>query len=204
MSFVMTRSIFSRSLGCSEEPRVKLVILKVIIILMDSGITVEEEPFVLVVVMFQLLSCSWRQYLSHASYRLVQESFFGLTGARLDGAEMLACGLATQYVFSTLTCDAKLTNIPLTMHPTYHRMSLLDREGTDGAGDWISATIQALKNASPASLKISCLSREYRMWQPWGLEEMKDSMVERGRSKASTKGKLACFSNGGKAVKWRR
>ncbi|CAN6855181.1 unnamed protein product [Brassica oleracea] len=64
------------------------------------------------------------------------------------------------------------------------------REGTDGA------TIQALKNASPASLKIS--------WQPWRLEEMKDSMVERGRSKASTKGKLACFSNGGKAVKWRR
>ncbi|CAA7017532.1 unnamed protein product [Microthlaspi erraticum] len=57
--------------------------------------------------------------------------YVGLTGARLDGAEMLACGLATHFVPST------------------------EREATQ-PDDWISTTIGALKKASPASLKI-CL-----------------------------------------------
>jgi 3-hydroxyisobutyryl-CoA hydrolase len=56
-------------------------------------------------------------------------------------------------------------------------ISALEREATQEADGWISATIQALKKGSPASLKISlrsiregrlqgvgqCLIREYRM-----------------------------------------
>ncbi|KAL0747249.1 hypothetical protein Bca101_029251 [Brassica carinata] len=146
----MTRSIFSRSLGCSLRRA----------FCAGGG---DVSAVVLFVTSDKVSNFEWFQnYSVHGRFRIAientvfdvhvddsqvcsyhfKESFFGLTGARLDGAEMLACGLATQYVFST--------------------------------------------------------------WQPWGLEEMKDSMVERGRSKASTKGKLACFSNGGKAVKWRR
>ncbi|KAF3563639.1 hypothetical protein DY000_02011848 [Brassica cretica] len=162
ISFVMTRSIFSRSLGCSEEPRMKLCYPQV-----NHYPNAQWNNFatgrafcagggdVSAVVNYVSNFELFQNYSVHGRFRIAientvfdvhvddsQESFFGLTGARLDGAGMLACGLATQYVFST--------------------------------------------------------------WQPWRLEEMKDSMVERGRSKASTKGKLACFSNGGKAVKWRR
>uniref|UniRef100_A0A2N9EKQ1 3-hydroxyisobutyryl-CoA hydrolase n=1 Tax=Fagus sylvatica TaxID=28930 RepID=A0A2N9EKQ1_FAGSY len=79
--------------------------------------------------------------------------YVGLTGTRLDGAEMLACGLATHFVPSE------------------------ESEALNKKDDWISATIQSLKGASPTSLKISlrsirqgrlqgvgqCLVREYRM-----------------------------------------
>ncbi|KAK8604776.1 hypothetical protein V6N13_082249 [Hibiscus sabdariffa] len=79
--------------------------------------------------------------------------YVGLSGARLDGAEMLACGLATHFVPSA------------------------EREVVHRRDDWISATIQTLKMASPTSLKIflrsirvgrfqgvgPCLVREYRM-----------------------------------------
>nr|QWJ73356.1 3-hydroxyisobutyryl-CoA hydrolase 1-3 [Isatis tinctoria] len=140
--------------------------------------------------------------------------YVGLTGARLDGAEMLACGLATHFVPSTrLTAlEADLCRVGSsdptfvstildahTQHPrlkhqsAYHRLDVIDRcfsrrtveeiisalerENTQEKDDWISATIRALKKASPASLKISlrsiregrlqgvgkCLIREYRM-----------------------------------------
>ncbi|KAH9733654.1 3-hydroxyisobutyryl-CoA hydrolase 1 [Citrus sinensis] len=79
--------------------------------------------------------------------------YVGLTGARLDGAEMRACGLATHFVPSS------------------------ESESTNRADAWISDAIQSLKKASPTSLKISlrsiregrlqgvgqCLIREYRM-----------------------------------------
>ncbi|KAF3560012.1 hypothetical protein F2Q69_00011802 [Brassica cretica] len=137
--------------------------------------------------------------------------YVGLTGARLDGAEMLACGLATHFVPSTRltaleadlcrvgsndpdTFSSKILNAytqhpHLKQHSAYHRhvldvidkcfsrrtveeiISALERD------EWISATLRALKKASPASLKISlrsiregrfqevgeCLIREYRM-----------------------------------------
>uniref|UniRef100_M4FFU4 3-hydroxyisobutyryl-CoA hydrolase n=1 Tax=Brassica campestris TaxID=3711 RepID=M4FFU4_BRACM len=162
--------------------------------------------------------------------------YVGLTGARLDGAEMLACGLATHFVPSTrLTAlEADLCRVgssdpvtyastildAYTQHPhpkqksACHRqifngnlchqflisinfslcrldvidkcfsrrtveeiISALEREATHKPDDWISATIGALKKASPASLKISlrsiregrlqglgqCLIRENRM-----------------------------------------
>ncbi|CAH8354086.1 unnamed protein product [Eruca vesicaria subsp. sativa] len=140
--------------------------------------------------------------------------YVGLTGARLDGSEMLACGLATHYLPSTrLTAlEAELCRVDssdptfvstildaysqkphLKQQSAYHRLDVIDRcfsgrtveeiiaalerENTHGGDEWISATIQALKKASPASLKISlrsiregrlqgvgqCLSREYRM-----------------------------------------
>ncbi|XP_020881302.1 3-hydroxyisobutyryl-CoA hydrolase 1 isoform X1 [Arabidopsis lyrata subsp. lyrata] len=143
-----------------------------------------------------------------------KREYVGLTGARLDGAEMLACGLATHFVPSTrLTAlEADLCRVgsndptfastilnAYTQHPrlkpqsAYHRLDVIDRcfsrrtveeiisalerEATQEADGWISATIQALKKASPASLKISlrsiregrlqgvgqCLIREYRM-----------------------------------------
>ncbi|KAK2976741.1 hypothetical protein RJ640_024148 [Escallonia rubra] len=140
--------------------------------------------------------------------------YVGLTGARLDGAEMLACGLATHFVPSE-----RLTSLEEALHkvdsgdsmvvsaiieefsllPTlkeksaYHRLDIIDRcfsrrtieeilsalesEAEKSKDDWLSLTIQALKKASPTSLKISlrsiregrlqgvgqCLVREYRM-----------------------------------------
>ncbi|KAH9621535.1 hypothetical protein KSS87_005862 [Heliosperma pusillum] len=79
--------------------------------------------------------------------------YVGLTGARLDGPEMLACGLATHYVPST------------------------ESEAGKRSDGWTVAALQSLKKASPTSLKISlesirqgrlqgigqCLRREYRM-----------------------------------------
>nr|VDD14090.1 unnamed protein product [Brassica rapa] len=163
-----------------------------------------------------------------ASYFLSRLSGFfgeyvGLTGARLNGAEMLACGLATHFVPSTrLTAlQADLCKVgssdPVTFastildaytqhtHPERQSafcrqvlssffsldvinrcfsrrtieeiMSALEIEATHKPDDWISATIGALKKASPASLKITlrsiregrvqgvgqCLIREDRM-----------------------------------------
>ncbi|CAN6826929.1 unnamed protein product [Brassica oleracea] len=143
--------------------------------------------------------------------------YVGLTGARLDGAEMLACGLATHFVPSTRltaleadlcrvgsndpdTFSSKILNAytqhpNLKQHSAYHRhvldvidkcfsrrtveeiISALEREAIQEPDEWISATLRALKKASPASLKISlrsiregrfqevgeCLIREYRM-----------------------------------------
>ncbi|KAK9911351.1 hypothetical protein M0R45_035267 [Rubus argutus] len=111
--------------------------------------------------------------------------YVGLTGARLDGAEMLTCGLATHFVPST--------HPALKDKSAYHRMdvinkcfsrrtveeifSALEAEAANGENDWLLTTIQSLKKASPMSLKISlrsiregrlqgvgqCLVREYRM-----------------------------------------
>ncbi|XP_013635346.1 PREDICTED: probable 3-hydroxyisobutyryl-CoA hydrolase 3 isoform X1 [Brassica oleracea var. oleracea] len=141
--------------------------------------------------------------------------YVGLTGARLDGAEMLACGLATHFVPSTRltaleadlcrvgsndpdTFSSKILNAytqhpHLKQHSAYHRLDVIDkcfsrrtveeiisaleREAIQEPDEWISATLRALKKASPASLKISlrsiregrfqevgeCLIREYRM-----------------------------------------
>ncbi|KAL1188003.1 putative 3-hydroxyisobutyryl-CoA hydrolase 3 [Cardamine amara subsp. amara] len=140
--------------------------------------------------------------------------YVGLTGARLDGAEMLACGLATHFVpsvrlaaleenlcrvgssdpnFVSTILDAYTQHPHLKQKSAYHMLdaidrcfskrtieeiiSALEREATQEPNDWISSTIQALKKASPSSLKISlrsiregrlqgvgqCLIREYRM-----------------------------------------
>ncbi|KAL6501687.1 3-hydroxyisobutyryl-CoA hydrolase 1 [Orobanche gracilis] len=146
--------------------------------------------------------------------------YVGLTGARLDGAEMLACGLATHFVqskkFPTLeealvkadSGDPKVisstigefSEIPnLKENSIYHSgsrsswlktinkcfskrtieeiIAALEREASEKNDDWISSVIQALKQASPTSLKISlrsiregrlqgigkCLVREFRM-----------------------------------------
>ncbi|KAM0055180.1 putative enoyl-CoA hydratase/isomerase, HIBYL-CoA-H type, NAD(P)-binding domain superfamily [Helianthus debilis subsp. tardiflorus] len=105
--------------------------------------------------------------------------YVGLTGARLDGAEMLACGLATHFVplekLSSLEdalCKATIgdpkiiNNIILhdfsNKNPTLKEKSHYFRyeEGDKNMDDWISwtMTIQALKKASPTSLKISLRS----------------------------------------------
>ncbi|XP_044492522.1 3-hydroxyisobutyryl-CoA hydrolase 1-like [Mangifera indica] len=140
--------------------------------------------------------------------------YVGLTGGRLDGAEMLASGLATHFVPSSrlFSLEEALCKIDSTDpaviseiidkyseqpylkdHSAYHRMDVIDkcfsrrtveeilcsleRVGIDKADSWITNTIQALKKASPTSLKISlrsiregrlqgvgqCLVREYRM-----------------------------------------
>ncbi|KAF3447588.1 hypothetical protein FNV43_RR12775 [Rhamnella rubrinervis] len=140
--------------------------------------------------------------------------YVGLTGSRLDGAEMFACGLATHFVPSTrlslleeALCKVNSSDPAIissiideySQQPflreksAYHRLDVIDkcfsqrtieeivstleREAINDADDWISATIQTLKKASPMSLKISlrsiregrlqgvgrCLVREYRM-----------------------------------------
>ncbi|KAK3015581.1 hypothetical protein RJ639_006611 [Escallonia herrerae] len=198
--------------------------------------------------------------------------YVGLTGARLDGAEMVACGLATHFMPSE-----RLTSLEEALHkvdsgdsmvvsaiieefsllPTlkeksaYHRvrnlmdfdglrllftaeflffkslllcrldiidrcfssrtieeiLSALESEADKSKDDWLSLTIQALKKASPTSLKISlrsiregrlqgvgqCLVRDYRMvcsvmrgkvskdffeWEPSRLDLITDSMAD--------------------------
>ncbi|KAM0027442.1 putative 3-hydroxyisobutyryl-CoA hydrolase [Helianthus debilis subsp. tardiflorus] len=121
--------------------------------------------------------------------------YVGLTGARLDGAEMLACGLATHFVplekLSSLedalckatTSDPKIINNiilhdfsnknPMLKEKShYFRLKTINScfsrktveeiisalEGDKNMDDWISWTIQALKKASPTSLKISLRS----------------------------------------------
>ncbi|KAG9150092.1 hypothetical protein Leryth_026004 [Lithospermum erythrorhizon] len=140
--------------------------------------------------------------------------YLGLTGSRLDGPEMLACGLATNYVPSeklpfliealhrldssdpaVITAVLNdFSEVPsLKEKSAYHWLSVintcfsrktveeilssLERKLEKNQDDWIASTIQALKKASPTSLKISlrsiregrlqgigkCLTREYRM-----------------------------------------
>ncbi|KAJ0579681.1 putative 3-hydroxyisobutyryl-CoA hydrolase [Helianthus annuus] len=88
--------------------------------------------------------------------------YVGLTGARLDGAEMLACGLATHFVplevltikFATVCCRLKTINSCFSRRTVEEIISALE-EGDKNMDNWISWTIQALKKASPTSLKIS-------------------------------------------------
>ncbi|KAL3739085.1 hypothetical protein ACJRO7_020477 [Eucalyptus globulus] len=140
--------------------------------------------------------------------------YLGLTGARLDGAEMLACGLATHFVPSVelLSLEAALHSVDssdqaiisavigeyselpmLEKQSAYNRLdvinrcfsrrtvedilSALEQEATNEVDDWIQASLQSLKKASPISLKISlrsiregrlqgvgqCLVREHRI-----------------------------------------
>lgn len=140
--------------------------------------------------------------------------YVGLAGARLDGPEMLACGLATHFVpsaklalleaalYRANSADPTMissiideySEVPnLKEQSAYNRLDVIDRcfsrrtveeilsalerEAISMKDDWISATIQSLKKASPTSLKISlrsirggrlqgvgqCLIREYRM-----------------------------------------
>ncbi|GAA0169744.1 hydrolase [Lithospermum erythrorhizon] len=140
--------------------------------------------------------------------------YLGLTGSRLDGPEMLACGLATNYVPSeklpfliealhrldssdpaVITAVLNdFSEVPsLKEKSAYHWLSVintcfsrktveeiltsLESKLEKNQDDWIASTIQALKKASPTSLKISlrsiregrlqgigkCLTREYRM-----------------------------------------
>ncbi|KAG2563024.1 3-hydroxyisobutyryl-CoA hydrolase 1-like isoform X2 [Panicum virgatum] len=154
-----------------------------------------------------------------ASYFLSRlPGFYGeyvaLAGARLDGAEMLACGLATHFVRSNrlplLEESLKKVDTSNTFvicgiidqfaeHPSLKEnsslkrleiinkcfskrtieeiISALEQVASNVADQWVTATIQSLKKASPTSLKITlrsiregrtqtvgdCLRREYRM-----------------------------------------
>ncbi|KAG2327514.1 hypothetical protein Bca52824_010242 [Brassica carinata] len=121
---------------------------------------------------------------SHPSCLLRLGEYVGLTGARLDGAEMLACGLATHFVPSTRlnALEADLCRLgssdPVTFSSTilnaYTQLDVIDRcisrrtvediistlerEAIQEPDEWILATIRALKKASPASLKITLRS----------------------------------------------
>ncbi|CAL5331188.1 unnamed protein product [Camellia sinensis] len=107
--------------------------------------------------------------------------YVGLTGSRLDGAEMLACGLATHFVSSVrlslleeALCKVNSSDpdiISATIHEFSQQPSLKEkssynreREAVNSTDNWISSTIKSLKTASPTSLKISLRSiREGRV-----------------------------------------
>lgn len=127
--------------------------------------------------------------------------YVGLTGARLDGAEMLACGLATHFVPSPKlslleeslckvgTSDPTAVSAIINTYSeqpflkedsVFNRMnainkffsrktveeilSSLEMEAESKTDNWISATLQTLKKASPTSLKIFLrLIRECRL-----------------------------------------
>ncbi|XP_048228477.1 3-hydroxyisobutyryl-CoA hydrolase 1-like isoform X2 [Ricinus communis] len=92
--------------------------------------------------------------------------YLGLTGARLNGAEMLACGLATHFVESK------------------------EEEAKNKAENWIIMAMKSMKSASPTSLKITLRSIiEGRMqtlkqyfckpkWEPSKLELVSKEMVD--------------------------
>ncbi|XP_009400737.2 probable 3-hydroxyisobutyryl-CoA hydrolase 3 isoform X1 [Musa acuminata AAA Group] len=140
--------------------------------------------------------------------------YLGLTGARLDGAEMLACGLATHFVPSMnlayledlltkvetsdpfvicASIDQFSQMVPLKASSAYNRLDIIDKcfsketveeiisalekESASMADEWIVVAIQALKKASPISLKVTlrsiregrlqgvdrCLTKEFRL-----------------------------------------
>ncbi|CAL9160265.1 unnamed protein product [Musa hybrid cultivar] len=140
--------------------------------------------------------------------------YVGLTGARLDGAEMLACGLATHFVPSMnlayledlltkvetsdpfvicASIDQFSQMVPLKASSAYNRLDIIDKcfsketvediisalekESARMADEWIVVAIQALKKASPISLKVTlrsiregrlqgvdrCLTKEFRL-----------------------------------------
>jgi 3-hydroxyisobutyryl-CoA hydrolase len=140
--------------------------------------------------------------------------YVALVGARLDGAEMLKCGLATHFLRSNnlLLLEESLKKVDtsetlavrriidqfaeqpsLKENSSLNRLeiinkcfskrtveeiiSALEQRASNLADEWVAATIQSLKKASPTSLKIAlrsiregrtqtigeCLRREYRM-----------------------------------------
>ncbi|KAG2611781.1 hypothetical protein PVAP13_4KG111460 [Panicum virgatum] len=114
--------------------------------------------------------------------------YLALTGARLDGAEMLACGLATHFVQSKrlplLEESLKKTDTSNTFvvsgiidkfayHPSvkinssFNRLEFINKCFSKRTAEeiiitivnqWIATTIQSLKRASPTSLKITLRS----------------------------------------------
>ncbi|CAI8589463.1 unnamed protein product [Vicia faba] len=106
--------------------------------------------------------------------------YVGLTGARLDGAEMLACGLATHFVPSSKLSvyhRMDLINKCFSRKTVEEILSCLETEATSKADSWISTTLETLKKSSSTSLKVflrlirevrlvgvgECLVREYRI-----------------------------------------
>ncbi|XP_062001183.1 3-hydroxyisobutyryl-CoA hydrolase 1-like [Rosa rugosa] len=154
--------------------------------------------------------------------------YLGLTGARLDGPEMLALGLATHFfpssklasveealvrtlgalpntsssddhAFISAILDAYSEQPALKVNSAYHRMDVIDKcfsqstveeilsslekefatlTNISDHHEWLSSSIQSMKNASPLSLKIAlrliregrrlqgvgeCIVREYRI-----------------------------------------
>ncbi|KAL0740852.1 hypothetical protein Bca4012_082365 [Brassica carinata] len=164
--------------------------------------------------------------------------YVGLTGARLNGAEMFACGLATHFVpstrltalqedlcrvgssdpvtFASTILDAYTQHPHLEPQSAFYRQQIFKgnlchhqflvfpftslymqkREATHKPDDWISATIGALKKASPASLKITlrsiregrlqgvgqCLIRENRMVSHVMKGDISKDLVEGSRA----------------------
>ncbi|KAI6679247.1 hypothetical protein NL676_033128 [Syzygium grande] len=110
--------------------------------------------------------------------------YLGLTGARVDGETMLACGLATHFVFSK-------------------EKELLDNL----AENWIIEAVNSMKSASPTSLKISlrsiregrgqtieqCLARDYTVYC---------NVVRRKITNDYYEGSRAIFFDKDKRPKW--
>nr|TKW01478.1 hypothetical protein SEVIR_8G183600v2 [Setaria viridis] len=143
--------------------------------------------------------------------------YVALAGARSDGAEMLACGLATHFVHSNnpfIVCGIidqfseqpspkensslnrlEIINKCFSKRTVEEIISSLEQVASNLPDEWVDATIQSLKNASPTSLKISlrsiregrtqtvgeCLHWEYRMvchWMPPRLEQVHNESVQ--------------------------
>ncbi|KAL0866172.1 hypothetical protein Bca101_045290 [Brassica carinata] len=108
--------------------------------------------------------------LSHLPGRLGE--YLGLTGLKISGAEMLACGLATHYISSAEVpvLEQQLKKL-LTDDPS------VEVEAGRTKDIWCATTLRRLKETSPLSLKVAlrsvregrfqtldqCLIREYRM-----------------------------------------
>ncbi|KAL6498717.1 hypothetical protein OROGR_028264 [Orobanche gracilis] len=111
--------------------------------------------------------------------------YVGLTGARLDGVEMLRLPLLEEALVKADSGDSDssayhmldIINKVFSRRTIEEIIAALEREAADGKVVWISYALDSLKKASPMSLKISlrsiregrlqgigkCLVREFRM-----------------------------------------
>ncbi|CAK7347826.1 unnamed protein product [Dovyalis caffra] len=127
-------------------------------------------------------------FLSHLPGHLGE--YLALTGETLNGAEMIACGLATHYTHSEklhlvehhlgelVTDDPSVIESSLEQYNDLVSLDKMsEREAAETNDPWCNSTLRRLKEASPLSLKVAlrsiqvgrfqtldqCLVREYRM-----------------------------------------
>ncbi|KAL0399615.1 UNVERIFIED_CONTAM: 3-hydroxyisobutyryl-CoA hydrolase-like protein 5 [Sesamum radiatum] len=109
--------------------------------------------------------------------------FLGLTGARLNGAELVAAGLATHFVPSEKLAELEKRLISLNsgdknaVKSAIEEFSVNEAEASKEGNGWILAFLKGLKRSSPTALKITlqsiregrkqtlseCLKKEFRI-----------------------------------------
>ncbi|RZC63420.1 hypothetical protein C5167_025180 [Papaver somniferum] len=128
--------------------------------------------------------------------------YLALTGARLNGKELVSVGLATHYVPSEATIDKCFSK-----ESVEEIFESLESEANNEENEWIPAVLKGLKRSAPTGLKITlrsvregreqtlpeCLKKEFRLtinilrklisgdlyeWNPASLEEVTSEKLD--------------------------